>query len=236
MPQTPHTEKHFTAGQTVRDIVIGMADGLTVPFALAAGLTGAIDSADIIVTAGFAEIAAGSIAMGLGGYLAAKSDAEHYAKEREREKREVVEIPDEEMREVAQVFKSYGLSDKESAPIVEALSKNPKKWVDFMMRFELGLEKPDPKRALASALTIGGSYAVGGLIPLFPYVIASVFENITVTTALLISVTLTLLALLIFGFIKGRYTGTRPARSALQTALIGSVAAGAAFLIARLIG
>lgn len=236
MPQTPHTEKHFTAGQTVRDTVIGMADGLTVPFALAAGLTGAIDSVEIIVTAGFAEIAAGSIAMGLGGYLAAKSDAEHYAKEHEREKREVVEIPDEEMREVAQVFKSYGLSDKDSAPIVEALSKNPKKWVDFMMRFELGLEKPDPKRALASALTIGGAYAVGGLIPLSPYVVASIFENMTVTTALLISVALTLVALFVFGFIKGRFTGTRPLRSALQTALIGSVAAGAAFGIARLIG
>lgn len=236
MPQTPHTEKHFTAGQAVRDTVIGMADGLTVPFALAAGLTGAIDSVQIIVTAGFAEIAAGSIAMGLGGYLAAKSDAEHYAKEREREKREVVEIPDEEMREVAQVFKSYGLSDKDSAPIVEALSKNPKKWVDFMMRFELGLEKPDPKRALASALTIGGAYAVGGLIPLSPYVVASIFENMTVTTALLISVTLTLAALFVFGFIKGRFTGTRPMRSALQTAFIGSVAAGAAFGIARLIG
>ena len=236
MPQTPHTEKHFTAGQTVRDTVIGMADGLTVPFALAAGLTGAIDSANIIVTAGFAEIAAGSIAMGLGGYLAAKSDAEHYAKEREREKREVKEIPDEEMREVAQVFKSYGLSDKASAPIVEALSKNPKKWVDFMMRFELGLEKPDPKRALASALTIGGAYAIGGLIPLSPYVVASVFKSITVTTALLVSVSLTLIALFVFGFIKGRFTGTRPMRSALQTAFIGSVAAGAAFGIARLIG
>ena len=236
MPQTPHTEKHFTAGQAVRDTVIGMADGLTVPFALAAGLTGAIDSAEIIVTAGFAEIAAGSIAMGLGGYLAAKSDAEHYAKEREREKREVVEIPDEEMREVAQVFKSYGLSDKDSAPIVEALSKNPRKWVDFMMRFELGLEKPDPKRALASALTIGGAYAVGGLIPLSPYVVSSVFDYLTVTSALLVSVTLTLIALFVFGFIKGRFTGTRPMRSALQTALIGSAAAGAAYLIARLIG
>ena len=236
MPQTRHTEKHFTAGQTVRDTVIGMADGLTVPFALAAGLTGAIDSANIIVTAGFAEIAAGSIAMGLGGYLAAKSDAEHYAKEREREKREVIEIPDEEMREVAQVFKSYGLSEKESAPIVDALSKNPKKWVDFMMRFELGLEKPDPKRALASALTIGGAYAVGGLIPLSPYVEAAAFKNLTVKGALLVSITLTLIALFVFGFVKGRYTGTKPLRSALQTALIGSVAAGAAFSIARLIG
>src|SRR4029079_8060169 len=143
MPQTPHIERHFTSSEVVRDIVIGMADGLTVPFALAAGLTGAIQNTGIIVTAGLAEIAAGSIAMGLGGYLAAKSDAEHYAKEREREKREVIEIPDEEMREVAQVFKSYGLSDRQSAPIVEALSKDSKKWVDFMMRFELGLEKPD---------------------------------------------------------------------------------------------
>ena len=231
MPQTPHTETHFTAGQTVRDTVIGMADGLTVPFALAAGLTGAIDSANIIVTAGFAEIAAGSIAMGLGGYLAAKSDAEHYAKEREREKREVVEIPDEEMREVAQVFKSYGLSDKDSAPIVEALSKNPKKWVDFMMRFELGLEKPEPGRALRSALTIAGAYIAGGLIPLAPY-----FFSHTTTEALFYSVGFTLSALLVFGFVKGRFTGTRPVRSALQTALIGSLAAGAAFAIARLIG
>ena len=175
MPQTPHTERHFTAGETVRDIVIGMSDGLTVPFALAAGLTGlAAATAGIIVTAGLAEIAAGSIAMGLGGYLAAKSDAEHYAKEREREKLEVKEIPEEEMREVAEVFHSYGLTAAESDPIVEALAKHPKKWVDFMMRFELGLEKPDPKRALVSALTIAASYIAGGLIPLAPY-IASTF-------------------------------------------------------------
>lgn len=236
MPQTPHIEKHFSAGQTVRDTVIGMADGLTVPFALAAGLTGAINSAEIIVTAGLAEIAAGSIAMGLGGYLAAKSDAEHYAKEREREKREVKEIPEEEMREVAHVFQSYGLSPEESAPIVEALSKHPTKWVDFMMRFELGLEKPDPKRALASALTIAGAYVVGGLIPLSPYLVAVYVTPMRVSTSLLYSAVLTLLALTVFGFIKGRFTGTRPGRSALQTALIGSVAAGAAFLIAKLIG
>src|SRR6185436_10873757 len=235
MPQTPHSEKHFTAGETVRDIVIGMSDGLTVPFALAAGLTGAINSASIIVTAGFAEIAAGSIAMGLGGYLAAKSDAEHYAKEREREKREVKEIPEEEMREVAQVFHSYGLSHEESAPIVDALSKHPKKWVDFMMRFELGLEKPDPKRAFVSAFTISASYIAGGLIPLAPYIVSVYLKHMAVSTALLFSVGLTIVALTIFGFVKGRYTGTRPVRSALQTALIGSVAAGAAFLIARAI-
>jgi VIT1/CCC1 family predicted Fe2+/Mn2+ transporter len=235
MPQTRHVERHFTAGETVRDIVIGMSDGLTVPFALAAGLTGAINSAGIIVTAGFAEIAAGSIAMGLGGYLAARSDAEHYAKEREREKREVKEIPEEEMREVAQVFHSYGLTHAESAPVVAALAKHPQRWVDFMMRFELGLEKPDPKRALTSALTIALSYVAGGLIPLSPYIVAIYFHRLSIVGALLLSVGVTLLALFVFGFIKGRFTGTRPIRSALQTALIGSLAAGAAFLIARAI-
>ena len=230
MPHTPHIERHFTASEVVRDVVIGMSDGLTVPFALAAGLTGAVASTHIIVTAGLAEIAAGAIAMGLGGYLAAKSDAEHYAKEREREKREVAEIPHEEMREVAEVFQSYGLSEKETRPIVEALRKQPKKWIDFMMRFELGLEKPDPQRALVSALTIGGAYAAGGFIPLTPYMLAN-----DIAIALLISVAATILALLVFGFVKGRFTGMRPVRSALQTAFIGSVAAGAAFLIAKLI-
>ena len=231
MPQTPHTERHFTSSEVVRDTVIGMADGLTVPFALAAGLSGAIDQTAIIVTAGLAEIAAGSIAMGLGGYMAAKSDAEHYAKEREREKREVAEIPHEEMREVAEVFEAYGLTPAQTWPIVEALRKQPRAWVDFMMRFELGLEKPDPKRALTSALTIAGAYVVGGLIPLSPYIFLPKTSD-----ALLLSVVLTLIALLIFGFVKGRFTGTRPLKSALQTAFIGSVAAGAAFAIARMIG
>jgi vacuolar iron transporter family protein len=231
MPQTPHIERHFTASDVVRDIVIGMADGLTVPFALAAGLTGAIDSTSIIVTAGLAEIAAGSIAMGLGGYMAAKSDAEHYIKEREREKREVAEIPHEEMREVAEVFQAYGLSEDETWPIVQALKRQPKNWIDFMMRFELGLEKPEPKRAVTSALTIGGAYIAGGFIPLAPYILSH-----SASSALLFSILVTLVALLIFGFVKGRFTGTRPIRSALQTALIGSAAAGAAFAIARLIG
>lgn len=234
MPQTPHTERHFTASEVVRDIVIGMSDGLTVPFALAAGLTGGLHGTQnptaIIVTAGLAEIAAGSIAMGLGGYLAAKSDAEHYAKERERERREVDEIPHEEMREVAEVFQEYGLSMEETWPIVQALRKQPKKWIDFMMRFELGLEKPDPKRALTSAITIGGAYAAGGFVPLAPYMFTT-----NTSTALLVSIMVTLVTLFIFGFIKGRFTGTRPMRSALQTALIGSLAAGAAFLLARAI-
>ena len=231
MPQTPHIERHFTASAVVRDIVIGMADGLTVPFALAAGLSGAINQTGIIVTAGLAEIAAGSIAMGLGGYMAAKSDAEHYAKEREREKREVAEIPHEEMREVAEVFQAYGLTEEQTWPIVQALRKQPRNWVDFMMRFELGLEKPNPKRALTSALTIAGAYVAGGFIPLAPYIF---FD--TISSALQLSIVLTLIALLVFGFVKGRFTGTRPLRSALQTVFIGGVAAGAAFAIARMIG
>jgi VIT1/CCC1 family predicted Fe2+/Mn2+ transporter len=230
MPQTPHIERHFTAGETIRDIVIGMSDGLTVPFALAAGLSGAISSTSIIVTAGLAEIAAGSIAMGLGGYLAARSDAEHYDSERLREQSEVKEKAEAEKAEVKEVFLSYGLTGEESAPIVEALSKRPEAWVDFMMRFELGLEKPDPKRALTSALTIALSYIAGGLIPLTPYILISLSR-----TALQVSIGATLLALLIFGYIKGRFTGAKPIRSALQTALIGGLAAGAAFLIARAI-
>jgi len=230
MPRRHHKERHFTASDTVRDIVIGMSDGLTVPFALAAGLSGAIDSNGIIVTAGLAEIAAGSIAMGLGGYLAAKSDAEHYASEQRREQSEVAEIPEEEMEEVAQVFRGYGLSREQIAPVVHALSQRPKAWVDFMMRFELGLEEPRPERALISALTIGGAYMAGGLIPLAPYILLSSSH-----VALLVSIGVTLTALLVFGYIKGRFTTAKPGRSALETALVGSLAAGAAFLIARAI-
>ena len=230
MPQTPHVERHFTAGEIVRDVVIGMSDGLTVPFALAAGLSGAIDNSRIVVVAGLAEIAAGSIAMGLGGYLAANSDAEHYASERRREEREVEEIPDEEAREVQNVFADYGLPPSESAPVIQALTRKPKEWVDFMMRFELGLEEPDPKRALQSASTIACSYIAGGIIPLAPYMALH-----SARTALAWSVVVTLIALGIFGYIKGRFTGSRPGRSAMQTVVIGGLAAGAAFLLARLI-
>ena len=230
MPQTDHSEHHFTSGETVRDIVIGMSDGLTVPFALAAGLSGAVDASAIIITAGLAEIAAGSIAMGLGGYLAARSDAEHYASERRREQKEVKEIPEVEKYEVGEVFEQYGISRSISAPVVDALSRDPEKWVDFMMRFELGLEAPEPKRARTSAFTIAGSYIAGGFIPLSPYIFISSAHQ-----ALLISVVLTLAALLIFGYVKGRFTGAHPVRSGLQTMLIGGLAAGAAFIIARLI-
>jgi len=230
MPQTPHVEKHFTAGSTVRDIVIGMSDGLTVPFALAAGLSGAVATTAVIVTAGLAEIAAGSIAMGLGGYLAAKSDAEHYARERARERAEIREKPLEEEAEIYEVFHKYGLTPEESEPVVTALRNRPEAWIDFMMRFELGLERPDPGRALRSALTIASSYVAGGFIPLAPYFFASASK-----AGLWMSVMTTLLALLAFGYVKGRFTGTPPARSALQTTLIGGLAAAAAFLIARLV-
>ena len=230
MPQTLHTERHFQASEVVRDVVIGMADGLTVPFALAAGLSGAVSQAGIIVTAGLAEIAAGSIAMGLGGYLAAKSDAEHYAAEKRREEQEVRDIPREEMKEVADIFRHYGIADENIAPVVDAMSQKPKEWVDFMMRFELGLEKPEPQRARNSAAVIAVSYVVGGLVPLAPYMIFHVAH-----TALLFSVAVTLIALALFGFVKGRYTGAGRWRSAVQTTVTGGLAATAAFAIARLI-
>jgi VIT1/CCC1 family predicted Fe2+/Mn2+ transporter len=229
MPQTPHVERHFTGSATVRDIVIGMSDGLTVPFALAAGLSGAVDNTSIIVTAGLAEIAAGSIAMGLGGYLAARSDAEHYDAERVREVTEVREKAKVEAEEVADVFRTYGLTSAELKPVVDALRKRPEAWVDFMMRFELGLEKPDPRRALASAVTIAAAYIAGGFIPLGPYI------ALKATMALPASVGITLLALAIFGYVKGHFTGASPVRSSLQTVLIGGLAAAAAFLIARAI-
>ena len=231
MPQTPHIERHFTASDTIRDIVIGMSDGLTVPFALAAGLSGAVMASGVVITAGLAEIAAGSIAMGLGGYLAARSDAEHYASEVRREEREVVELPGREAREIVDLLAAYGLSPADSAPVVAALRARPKEWVRFMMRFELGLEEPDPKRALTSAATIGASYAAGGMVPLSPYFVAH-----TTHGALGASVALTLAALAIFGFIKGRFSGAPPLRSALQTLTVGGVAAAAAFGLAKAIG
>ncbi len=230
MPTTPHVERHFRGTQAVRDIVIGMSDGLTVPFALAAGLSGAVASTSIVVTAGLAEIAAGAIAMGLGGYLAAKTDIEHYDTERKREISETKDVPDKEKEEIVDVFRSYGLTEDQITPIVDSISSERERWVDFMMRFELGLDKPDPARARHSAVTIASSYIMGGLIPLSPYII---FHQIKVS--LLFSIALTLVALFIFGYIKARFTGINSIRGALQTILVGGLAAGAAFFIARMI-
>jgi VIT1/CCC1 family predicted Fe2+/Mn2+ transporter len=234
MPTIPHVESHFTASASVRDVVIGMADGLTVPFALAAGISGAVaanaNATHLVVTAGLAEIVAGSIAMGLGGYLAAKTDSEHYASEREREIRETVELPEVETEEVAKVFREYGLSDAQMAPVVQAICSNQENWVDFMMRFELGLEPPGQGRANRSALTIAASYVVGGLIPLAPYMSLG-----NVISALRFSVAITILALGVFGFVKSRFTGISPWRGAFQTVVTGGIAAAAAFGLARLV-
>jgi VIT1/CCC1 family predicted Fe2+/Mn2+ transporter len=230
VPQTPHVEKHFTASETIRDIVIGMSDGLTVPFALAAGLSGAVESTRVIITAGSAEIAAGAIAMGLGGYLAARTDAEHYASEEARERRETVEMPDEETEEVAQIFRTYGLPEAMATRVAHAIRRDRRRWVAFMMKFELGLERPDPRRARVSALTIGLSYVVGGLVPLSPY-----FFTRSPSTGLVASIAVTLVALLVFGYIKGTFTVRRPLRSAGQTAVVGGLAAAAAFAIAKFI-
>lgn len=231
MSAEPHIERHFRANETVRDIVIGMSDGLTVPFALAAGISGAGAATKIVVLAGLAEIAAGSIAMGLGGYLAARTDYEHYLTEQQRENWEIDHLPDREKEEVADVFRNYGMEETHITRIVDAMSQKREQWLDFMMRFELGLEAPDPKRARVSAITIGLSYVVGGFIPLSPYMLIP-----SLHTALGVSVVVTLIALLLFGYIKGRFTGTRPFRSGLQTMLVGGLAAGVAFLLARLIG
>jgi len=225
----PHMEQHFTAGDVVRDVVIGMSDGLTVPFALAAGISGAVASSHLVVTAGLAEVAAGSIAMGLGGYLAARGEADHYARERRREEAEVIGKTAAEEAEVVEILSAYGVDETTSAHVVEALKRRPGRWVDFMMRFELGLERPNPRRALGSAATIGGAYVAGGLFPLLPYMLVG-----EAAKALLLSVALTLAALLVFGFVKGRFTGAPAVRSAIQTVVIGGLAAAAAFGLARL--
>jgi vacuolar iron transporter family protein len=225
-----HVEKHFEASDTVRDVVIGMSDGLTVPFALAAGLSGTVHSTQIVVIAGLAEIAAGSIAMGLGGYLAARTDRDHYASERERELRETVELPEKETEEVADVFRSYGMSEEDLKPVVTAICADQKRWVDFMMRFELGFEEPNPKRARNSAATIALSYVVGGLVPLAPYVLIHELYR-----ALSLSVGVTLVALFVFGYVKGKMTGISPLRGGLQTVTIGGLASAAAFGLAKAI-
>jgi VIT1/CCC1 family predicted Fe2+/Mn2+ transporter len=230
----PHAEVHFTSSETVRDIVIGLADGLTVPFALAAGIAGAVthiaSPTHLVVTAGLAEIAAGSIAMGLGGYLASRGDTEHFEAERRREEREVVERPADEEAEIYEIFEQYGVDREAATPVLRSLQANPKAFVDFMMRFELGLEEPAPGRALRSAVTIAVSYIVGGAVPLASYLI---FADIQV--ALRVSVVVTLIALAIFGAIKGKALGASVVKSAIQTVVIGGVAAAAAFELARLL-
>ena len=222
-------EKHLQSSDFLRDVVIGMADGLTVPFALAAGLSGAVSNTDIITTAGIAEIVAGSIAMGLGGYLAGQTEVEHYDAELKREYEEVERVPETEKEEVKEIFATYGLDENAQNIVVEALSKDKDKWVDFMMKFELGLEKPDINRARDSGLTIGISYIIGGIIPLSPY-----FFNKDAQIALNYSVIVTLITLFIFGYFKSKVTDQNPITGAFKVMLIGALAAGAAFYVAKL--
>lgn len=224
-----HKEEHFTSSDLVRDIVIGMSDGLTVPFALAAGLT-SIASNPIIITAGIAEIVAGSIAMGLGGYLAGRTEVEHYQAELKREYREVEVVPEREMEEVKEVFAEYGISPELQDKLALELSKDKDKWVEFMMRFELGMEEPHPQRAAQSAATIGLSYIGGGIVPLIGYFITD-----DPKTGLLYSSILTILFLFVFGYVKTKLTGESPFKGAFKTVLIGVLAAGAAFAIAHFI-
>jgi len=229
-PRRSHNEHHFDAGDTVRDVIIGMSDGLTVPFALAAGISGAIAASHIVVTAGIAELAAGGISMGLGGYLAARSDVEHYESERRREYAETDEVPDEERREIEMIFASYGITGDALHQLVATVTSNKKRWVDFMMRFELGLEAPNPRTAPLSAARIGGSYVIGGLIPLVPYMVLP-----STHLGLIWSAIVTFAALVVFGAVKGRFTGVSMLTSAAQTSAIGAVAAAVAFALARLV-
>jgi VIT1/CCC1 family predicted Fe2+/Mn2+ transporter len=225
-----HHEEHMQSSDILRDIVIGMSDGLTVPFALAAGLSGAVASSGIVIIAGIAEIAAGSIAMGLGGYLAGKTEQDHYNSELKREYDEVNRVPEIEKQEVKDFFKGIGLSENIQHQAAEEIAKDKKQWVDFMMKYELGLDEPDPKRASKSALNIGLSYIVGGIIPLSPYF----FINNS-TDALKISVIATLICLFVFGYFKSKMTGVSPFTGALKVMLIGALAAAAAFGIAKLL-
>jgi VIT1/CCC1 family predicted Fe2+/Mn2+ transporter len=225
-----HVEKHFAQSATVRDIVIGMADGLTVPFALAAGLSGAVKDNSIIITAGLAEIVAGSIAMGLGGYLAGKTEVDHYNSELKREYREIKEFYEVEKKEVRDIFAQYGLSEKSQREIVDELAKDDDKWVDFMMKYELGLDKPDINRARQSARNIGLAYIVGGIVPLSAYVLTTSPKE-----GLIYSSIMTVLCLLMFGYYKSKATGQPPVMGALRTTLIGVIAASAAYFIAALI-
>ena len=228
--ETPHNEEHFKSSDLVTDIVIGMSDGLTVPFALAAGLSGAVSSTHIIIIAGIAEIAAGSIAMGLGGYLSGKTEQDHYASELKREEWEVDNLPEREKEEVRVIFADMGMSPETQGQIVDEMAKDKAKWVDFMMRYELGLEKPDPRRARNSALNIGISYIVGGLVPLSAYF----FTDIPLD-GLKWSAVITVVCLFIFGYFKAKVTGQHALSGAVRVMLIGSVAAAAAFFIARLL-
>jgi VIT1/CCC1 family predicted Fe2+/Mn2+ transporter len=226
-----YQEQHLKSSEFITDMVIGMSDGLTVPFALAAGLSGAVDSNSIVITAGIAEIVAGCIAMGLGGYLAGKTEQEHYESELKREYFEVDNYHQKEIDEVKEIFAEYGIDEEGQTLLANQLSKDKKKWVDFMMKYELGLEEPHPKRARNSALTIGTAYIVGGFLPLSAY-----FFTNNPQEGLLVSAGITIVCLFVFGYFKSKVTGQPPFKGALKVTAIGLIAAAAAFSIAKIIG
>ena len=226
-----YKEEHLKSSEFITDMVIGMSDGLTVPFALAAGLSGAVHENGIVITAGIAEIVAGCIAMGLVGYLSGKTEQEHYESELKREYFEVDNYHQKEIDEVKEIFADYGIDEAGQTLLANQLSKDKKKWVDFMMKFELGLEEPHPKRARNSALTIGIAYFVGGLLPLSAY-----FFTETPKEGLVVSAIITTLCLFVFGYFKSKVTGQPPIKGALKVTAIGLVAAAAAFGIAKLVG
>ena len=230
MSDTVYQEQHIKSSDFITDMVIGMSDGLTVPFALYAGLSGAVHDNAIVITAGIAEIVAGCIAMGLGGYLAGKTEQEHYENELKREYFEVDNYHQKEIDEVKEIFADYGIDEAGQTMIANQLAKDKKKWVDFMMKFELGLEEPHPKRARNSALTIGAAYFVGGLLPLSAY-----FFTATPHDGLVVSAGITTLCLFIFGYFKSKVTGQPPIKGALKVTAIGLIAAAAAFGIAKFI-
>jgi len=226
-----HTERHLKSSEIITDIVIGMSDGLTVPFALAAGISSAVSDNHIVTTAGIAEIIAGSIAMGLGGYLAGKTEQEHYTSELAREYEEVEKVPDMEKAEIREIFRAYGLSERAQNIVADELSQDKDKWVEFMMKYELGLDEPNANRARTSAITIGASYIVGGVIPLLPY-----FFTHTPLEGLKLSAGITIVCLFVFGYFKSKVTGQPVLAGAVKVTVIGALAAAAAFFAAKLVG
>eukprot|EP00743_Colponemidia_sp_Colp-15_P005342 GILK01005744.1.p1 GENE.GILK01005744.1~~GILK01005744.1.p1 ORF type:complete len:312 (-),score=41.94 GILK01005744.1:263-1135(-) len=222
-----HSEKHFMSSEVVQDAILGMSDGLTVPFALAAGLAGAVSSSSVVVTACIAEIVAGSISMGLGGYLAGRSEIDHYDSERKRELQECEDVPEKEKSETREILAEQGVPADKLESVLDGITRNRERWVDFMMKFELGLDRPNPSRAWMAAFVISFSYLIGGLIPLIPFLIIP-----EVIPALKVSIIETIIALFVFGIVRGHFTGVSKFKSAIQATIVGSLAAGIAFGVA----
>jgi VIT1/CCC1 family predicted Fe2+/Mn2+ transporter len=226
----PKLNKKFrnTNADLVKDIIIGMSDGLTVPFALTAGLSGILSTNHLIIVSGLSEIVAGCISMGLGGYLAGQSEVEHYDTELKRENNEIEISPGVELKEVENIFMEMGVDGPLSKQVALQISKDKDRWADFMMKLELEIERPAKNRASKSAGTIALSYLVGGFIPLFPYILTNSSK-----IGFNVSCMVTILALIIFGYFKSKLTGQPIIKGTIKIALIGIVAASAAYFLAK---